>query len=244
MRCVAKICKFPGTRVALTGFILQANLVFAAPPTWYFHADLAALHPVIQTAPLSVVDGNGGTVTYEHEKGQLLALGTGLSFFDVARLEVNIARSLKQDIQGHGAALIRSRNSNEAIITQLYLDFKRLLSPLTTRLDPYVFAGAGLNRSHMSGLKVLNASTGQEVGHYADRLDRTLVTRYGAGIAYHFNPRWALDIQYHDTHFGHAIAGPFVGGAAQSSTPPQIPLHYQGMQCNVRYYFDVRGDGR
>ena len=225
--------------LGLTHLTLAYSASAFAEPTWYVHADVGRLGPVSTARYFASQDSTAGNVLYTNDTNHAMQFGTGLSFFDTFRMEINLFRNLDADINAHGSARIRAQNSNKALITQLHLDFGSLLKSWTTTIEPYVFAGAGLNKTHLSGVQIQNSSTSQEVGHYSDHKNRTLVTRYGAGIAYHLNPAWTLDLQYHYSDFGKAFFGPFAGGTANSSSTPYVPLRYQGAQINVRYYFTV-----
>lgn len=229
-------------RALLLG-LTQLTLIYSASvfaqPTWYVHADVGRLAPVSTARYFASQDSTAGNVIYTNDTSHAMQFGTGLSFFDTFRMEINLLRNLDAKVNAHGTARIRAKNSNKALITQLHLDFGSLLKSWTTQIEPYVFAGAGLNQTHLSGVQIQNPSTIQEVGHYSDRKNRTLVTRYGAGIAYRLNPEWTFDLQYHYSDFGQAFFGPFTGGTANASSSPAVPLRYQGAQINVRYYFAV-----
>lgn len=221
----------------IPGLLLAYSASSVAQPTWYVHADIGHLSPISDSRYFGAQGSTAGTVIYTNDTGNALQFGTGLSFYDAFRMEINFLRTLDSDINAHGAAKIRAQNSNQALITQLHLDFGSFLQPWITQINPYVFGGAGLNKTHLSGVQILNPSTLQEVGHYADHKNRALATRYGAGLAYHINTKWVLDLQYHRSNLGKAFFGPFVGGTANSSSTPHVTLRYQGMQVNARYYF-------
>jgi opacity protein-like surface antigen len=225
--------------IGLTHLALAHSASAAAQPTWYVHGDIGRLSPVSTSRYFASQDSTAGNVMYTNDTGHAFQFGTGLSFYDTFRMEINLLRSLDSDINAHGSALIRAQSSNKALITQLHLDFGSFLQRFTTKVEPYVFAGAGLNKTHLSGVQVKNSSTTQEMGHYSDHKTRTLATRYGAGVAYHFNPTWTLDLQYHYSNLGKAFFGPFVGGTANASSTPYVNLRYQGAQINVRYYFTI-----